>query len=141
MALPEVRERLTEVLMSYYRDWLDTKLPILRGRTPARPSAIAMATKRSRPWSMTSPAGLSGRDRDSTLLFPRCYAGSWGWIENSSLASCVEPDYPQKQTIRHLRRNARATVQRCRQGLATHAHALSCLGGAERQRLETRLPQ
>lgn len=34
MALPEVRERLTEVLMSHYRDWLDTKLPILRGRTP-----------------------------------------------------------------------------------------------------------
>jgi hypothetical protein len=34
MALPEVRERLTEMLMSHYRDWLDTKLPILRGRTP-----------------------------------------------------------------------------------------------------------
>jgi hypothetical protein len=34
MALPEVRERVTEMLMGHYRDWLDTKLPILRGRTP-----------------------------------------------------------------------------------------------------------
>jgi len=33
MALPEVRERVTEMLMSHYREWLDTKLPILRGRT------------------------------------------------------------------------------------------------------------
>ena len=34
MQLPEVREKLREVLLGHYTAWLDTELPILGNRTP-----------------------------------------------------------------------------------------------------------
>jgi hypothetical protein len=34
MQLPEVREKLREMLLGHYTGWLDTKLPILGNRTP-----------------------------------------------------------------------------------------------------------
>jgi hypothetical protein len=34
MQLPEVREKLREMLLGHYTGWLDTELPILGNRTP-----------------------------------------------------------------------------------------------------------
>lgn len=34
MQLPEVREKLREMLLGHYTGWLDTELPILGKRTP-----------------------------------------------------------------------------------------------------------
>ncbi len=36
MQIPEVRQRLAEMLMRHYTDWLDTKVPLLGNRTPRK---------------------------------------------------------------------------------------------------------